>query len=221
MPVQWLDVVMVESQTGFSKTYYAGNFDPENVLPPTCWSSDGIRPDDSLPNQPSEGVTSWKQNAICSSCPQNQFGSKMLGTKKLKNCMDLKRVAIVRPEDMNNPLGPILLRVTPASQSNLRNYVQWLQGRHRHPSMVVTRMTFDTEVTFQGKIKFRALRGLSDAQYDQVLAIKEQPQIHLHRSRAGRAGRRRGTPSDRWSSARRHVCHGRVGQAGHYAYSGE
>jgi hypothetical protein len=177
-PVSHLDVVMVASQTGFSKAYYAGEFDPTKKDPPTCWSADGIRPDDSLPNQPSNGVTSWKQSATCGGCDYNSRGSKLFGTKKLKACPDLKRVAVVRPEEIDNPLGPILLRITPSSQSNLRNYVQWLQGRHRHPSMVVTRMTFDTDVLFKGKIKFHALRGLTDDEYDEVLAIQEHPQIN-------------------------------------------
>jgi hypothetical protein len=44
--------------------------------------------------------------------------------------------------------------------------------------MVVTRMTFDTGVTFKGKINFKAERGLTDEEYDQVLAIQEHPQIN-------------------------------------------
>jgi hypothetical protein len=167
-PVTHLDVIIAAAQTGISKSYYEGDFDPNSTEPPTCWSADGIRPDDTVQK---------KQNPVCGTCKQNERGSKTVGDKKLKACTDIKRVAVVRQEEIDNPLGPILLRVMPGSQSNYRTYVQWLAGRHRAPFMVVTRMTFDTEESFP-KIKFQALRGLTEKEAAEVEQVLDHPMLN-------------------------------------------
>jgi hypothetical protein len=167
-PVTHLDVIIAAAQTGISKSYYEGDFDPNSTEPPTCWSANGNYPDDTVQK---------KQNPTCGTCPQNQRGSKIVGDKKLKACTDIKRVAVVRQEEIDNPLGPILLRVMPGSQSNYRTYVQWLAGRHRAPFMVVTRMTFDTEESFP-KIKFQALRGLTEKEAAEVEQVLDHPMLN-------------------------------------------
>ena len=165
-----LDVVIIGAPPTISKSFYEGGYVEGSKEPPTCWSADGIRPDDSVVN---------KQHPVCSSCKQNHRGSKVANGKLLKACSDIKRVAIVRVAEIDNPLGPILLRVMPGSMSNYRTYLQWLAGRHRAPFMVVTRMTFDTDpgVSFP-KIKFQALRGLSNDEGELVNAQMEHPGLN-------------------------------------------
>ena len=61
-----LNVIIVNAAKGVSRIYYAGKYDPNAIVPPTCVSNDGVHPDTK-----DEG----KQSDSCATCPQNVAGN--------------------------------------------------------------------------------------------------------------------------------------------------
>lgn len=88
----------------FVKTYYDGPYNPGDTSPPTCSSSDGIRPD------------SWvttPQNELCATCRHNVFGSGTSRTgKKAKACRDSKRLWVASPDAIDGTVFGLGVPVT-------------------------------------------------------------------------------------------------------------
>jgi hypothetical protein len=138
LPVTHLDVVVVGANPRLSKTYYDKPWDPDDVGAPTCKSLSGIAPDDD---------STEKQNDLCATCPHNAWGSKTGPQgQKLKSCTDLKRIAVVSPDDLDGPI--YLLQVTPSAIKGLNAYQKGLSSRGIAPEVVKTRLTFDIEASF-------------------------------------------------------------------------
>ena len=138
LPVTHLDVVVVGANPRLSKQFYAKAWDPDDVGAPTCKSIGGIAPDDD---------SEEKQNDLCATCPHIAWGSKTGPQgQKLKACADLKRLAVVSPEDLDGPI--YLLQVTPAAIKGLNAYQKGLSSRGIAPEVVKTRITFDIKASF-------------------------------------------------------------------------
>jgi len=143
----YLEVVIADVNPAISKVYYEGKYDPkaENVGP-TCFSDNGVGP---------SSQATKPQNAVCSTCPMNAWGSavsQMTG-KQTKACNDAKKIAVIVPELGNDMV--FLLRIPPASLKNLAAYARTLSGmslgsRPAEPSDVVTRVSFES----QGVLRF-------------------------------------------------------------------
>lgn len=87
----------------FIKTYYKGAYTGESI-PPTCSSQDGIRPD-----QWADEI----QSDMCSTCPQNRFGSATSARgKKTKACRDSKRLWITEPDAIRDTVYALGIPVT-------------------------------------------------------------------------------------------------------------
>lgn len=162
LPVTHLDVVVVGANPRLSKTYYDKPWDPDDVGAPKCKSLSGIAPDDD---------SEEKQNDLCATCPHNAWGSKTGPQgQKLKACTDLKRIAVVSPDDLEGPI--YLLQVTPSAIKGLNAYQKGLSSRGIAPEVVKTRLTFDVEASFP-KLVF-GLGGFLDeeqiAKVDEIIA---------------------------------------------------
>lgn len=98
-------ILGVEPGSGkMSKTYYDGPYNPGDTSPPTCSSSDGIRPD---------SWVSSPQNDLCATCPKNVFGSATSRTgKKAKACRDSKRLWVVQPDHVDGTVFGLGVPVT-------------------------------------------------------------------------------------------------------------
>jgi hypothetical protein len=139
-----LDVVVVGANPRLSKTWYAAAWNPDaEPSEPDCFSVDGVGPDASIAQPPSD---------MCASCPNNAWGSKTGPQgQQLKACADKKRLAVVSADD---PEGPIyLLEVTPAALKGLNQYQKELTMRGIPPEVVKTRVSFDSDASFP-KLKF-------------------------------------------------------------------
>lgn len=138
IPQTHLDVVVVGSNPRLSKAYYAKEWDPDDVGAPDCKSIDGIAPD---------ADSTSPQNNLCATCPHNAWGSK-IGPKgqKLKACANLKRLAVVSPDDLEGPV--YLLQATASTFKGLAAYQKGLSSRGIAPEVVITRLTFDIEASF-------------------------------------------------------------------------
>lgn len=86
---QPLKVVIVGDR--FENTYFDGVYDPNNILPPNCFSI-GESQDKLAPHHDSPD----KQSDDCFNCPHNQFGSKGNG----KACRNMRRLAVVNADNL-------------------------------------------------------------------------------------------------------------------------
>ncbi|MCE5387959.1 MAG: hypothetical protein K0041_05190 [Acidithiobacillus sp.] len=97
-PVDHIDVVILGTNPGEYKTYYADSYDPKakEKGAPVCFSNNGIAPHPAA-KQP--------QSDKCASCRQNVFGSKITEQgKKSKACSMSKRLLVVSADDLQGPI---------------------------------------------------------------------------------------------------------------------
>lgn len=166
-----VEVVIVKAAPNIAKIYYASGFVDGSTAPPDCWSTDGVKPD---------GGASKKQSTTCAGCPMNAWGSKVTEAgKQTKACSDSKRLAVTPLNDLANELmgGPMLLRVPAASLRDLKSYGDQLQGYGFPYFGVATRISFDVNEAFP-KFVFNAMRPLTDAEADIIVAMREGPQVN-------------------------------------------
>lgn len=158
---RFLDVVIVKAAPKVSRIFYAAKYDAETAAQPDCWSPDGDKPDAKSAN---------KQSATCESCPQNIAGS---GNGQSRACRYQQRLAVVLA---NNIEGDVMQLALPATSifgkeegenRPLQAYARWLVAQSVDPSMVVTRMKFDTKAEAP-KIHFKAMRWLTDDEFTQA-----------------------------------------------------
>ena len=175
MPVQFLDVVVIETAKRISKVYYKGGFVDGDHTPPDCWSADGITPD--------EGASD-KQAGTCRGCKHNVMNSRVAeGTNgvivKGKACSDNKRLAVVSLHDIpSKPYDgmPLMLRLSPTSFTNYSQYVNSITSRGYPLFAVAVRLTFDHTVAHP-KVQFMPIRVLTAQEATQVVELRKNPMI--------------------------------------------
>jgi len=154
-----LDVVVIRANPKMGKLYYRA-WEPNNPLPPTCFSDNGVGP----------SINAMEpQSPLCVSCQWNQKNSKINPEtgKGSKACKDVQKLAVIIPGDP--AVNVYELSVPPDSQGALRAYRDFLRqqasGGQRKVDMsdMVTRLTFDLD-TAHPKIKFEP-SGWADDQY--------------------------------------------------------
>jgi len=161
-PATSIDVVLLKGNKGVSKVYYAKGYqEGTEDQKPDCYSNEGVKPEDNSKNP---------QSKQCSTCPHNQWGSKIGDNGgKGKACQDSKRLAIAAAGLINDPY---LLRVPPASIKALSEYAAALQKRNLHYSQVVTKIAFEAEAATP-KLTFKAMGYLPEAAYNEVRSVVE------------------------------------------------
>lgn len=165
-----MNVVIVNASPKVHRTFYAGAFDPNAKVSPTCWSADGERPDQGLSNP---------QSDACSKCPQNIAGS---GQGNTKACKFGRMLAVVLENDLEGDVFQLSL----PSQSifggaedgkmPLNAYTQFLAGFNVNVTAVVTEMRFDTS-SATPKLFFKAIRPLNAEEYDMLTQRSETPEV--------------------------------------------
>jgi len=157
LPMMCLEIVVVDANPALSHTFFEGEYVEGEHLEPTCRSANGVTPD-------ADVVT--KQNPVCGTCPQYQWGSKIskLTGKPVRACGDSKQLAVLPVNDLNfKMLG---LSVKAGSLKNWGTYIQALSGRGYGVSTLVTNVTFDQ--TANGVLQFSFNRFLSEVEYIRV-----------------------------------------------------
>lgn len=164
------NAIIVDALPKVSRTFYAGKYDP-NAKPtlPDCWSNLGDKPEPSAPN---------KQGANCTDCKQNIKGS---GENGGRACRFQRRIAILIEGD---PTGEVYQFNVPAKSlfgkgsgnvHPFESYVKYLAANGESPDTVVTNISYDLNADSM-ELLFTPLRGLSDAEYDLVLAAQADPE---------------------------------------------
>lgn len=167
---RYLDVVICAAAPKVSRTYYAGKWDPTaKAVPPTCWSSDGDKPDEAVKTP---------QASACMSCPQNVAGS---GQGNSKACRFERRLAVVLANDIDGDVLQLALPSTSifgdAENGNhpLHAYVKALAAQNISPDMVITRIKFDTSAEHP-KLFFKPQGWLTEEQFNVVQEKGKSPE---------------------------------------------
>lgn len=156
---RYLDIVIVAAAAKISRTYYAEVFNADNPAAPTCWSQDGTVPDASC---------TAKQSPQCATCPQNEKGS---GNGETRACAFNQRIAVVLANDIEGDVMQFQLASNSifGKEENgnfpLQAYARWLAAQNVEASDVITRMKFDTNVSFP-KLFFKAMRWLTPEEHE-------------------------------------------------------
>lgn len=166
-PRNSIEVVVVKSPKVLSKVFYERGYEDGSAAAPDCFSTTGVAPD--------PGAVK-KQATSCAACPHNAFGTGKEGRGKA--CSDSKRLAVTPLQDIPNEMfgGPMLLRVPAASLKAVADYGQKMAALGYPYYAVATRIAFDPEEAFP-KFTFGAIRPLTDAEADQVLAMQSDPRV--------------------------------------------
>jgi hypothetical protein len=138
----YMDVVIVNGSKTVQKTWYAGEYNPDETSIPDCWSSDGERPDADATNP---------QGNRCKECEKAIKGSGGAGRAACRYSM---RLAVVL---RNNPAGDIYQLILPQKsmfgQGNVESmpflqYAKYVGQSGYNLNMLTTRLTFDTDSDF-------------------------------------------------------------------------
>lgn len=82
-----LRVAVVNFLPKMSRSFYEGAYDPATPAAPTCWSADGITPDNEVP-------VNQRQCTTCSGCAKAQKGSKMVDNRPMTACSIHRRIVV-------------------------------------------------------------------------------------------------------------------------------
>lgn len=173
-PMPSLEVVMLRSNNLPSKTYYKGSYSEGDNSKPDCWSSDGVRPDSTVP---------VKVNDMCANCPMNVWGSKQTDQgKPTKACQDVRRVAVAFLYQLEEvaagtralaDVDVMLLRVPPASLNPLKDYAERVLKPKGIPYYVLaTKIGFDADAAYP-KFTFKGLRFLNEDEFKASAELRE------------------------------------------------
>ena len=159
--------VIVVNAAPISRTFYAGQYDPENPSAPTCWSPDTDAPDSAVP-------ADQRQAKRCMDCKQNVKGS---GQGESRACRYQQRIAVLLEGDMEN-VYQLQLPATSVfgkpvdGKMGMQAYAQYLRA-HKTPSIaVVTQMYFD-ENSDTPKLFFKPVRPLEEAELEQAIKARD------------------------------------------------
>lgn len=155
---RFLDVVIVNAAPKVNRTFYAGMYDENNPAPPVCWSADGDKPD---------ATVKTPQSPNCANCAQNVKGS---GQGDSRACRFSQRLAVVLANDIQGDVLQLSLPATSifgkaeGENTPLQEFARRLAAQGVDPTMVITRMKFDTKATMP-KLFFKPMRWLSEEEY--------------------------------------------------------
>lgn len=175
-----IDVVIADIGPNDSRMYFAGQFDPANAgngEPPTCFSDNGVGP---------SSQARVPQSALCSSCPQAVWGSKITQQgNQVPACQSGKKLAVIVVGD---PSGLAYeFRIPPGSYSHKPAqdpqqggwvwYCNALKGYNLQPCDVITRISFLPGT--MGVLQFKPIGMVAGTPQEQQLnALWDRPDVH-------------------------------------------
>lgn len=163
----YLDTIILDAAPAVSRVFYASAYKQGENVAPTCYSADGIVPNDDVKQ---------KQSDKCATCPQNVKGSKIVDGQKHKACAYFRRLVPMLAGDvierrtykLDVKAMGLFGEGTPTSK-NLNDYIKSLETRGVDIGTVVTRITFDLNSSTP-KLLFRAFRYVTP---DELNAVKD------------------------------------------------
>lgn len=153
-----MNIIVVRSSQHVNRSYYPGTYVEGASVPPSCWSTDGEKPDEGVENP---------QSSACRDCPMNIKGS---GQGDSKACRYSRRLAVVLDGDLEGDVMNLTLASTSmfgkgdGDKMPLEQYVRYLTGHGVPLTAVVTEMRFDTSASTP-KLTFKPVRPLTEDEY--------------------------------------------------------
>lgn len=169
-PRNSIEAVILKASGHVSKIWYENGYVEGSNAAPDCFSTNGVTPD---------GASKKRQSNSCASCPMNQWGARITPQgKQGKACSDSKRLAVVPLDDFQNAAfgGPLLLRVPAASLRDLAGFDDKMKALGYPYYSIGVRISFDTAEAYP-KFVFGAIRPLTDAEADTVIAMRNGRQV--------------------------------------------
>jgi len=163
-----MDVVVVNGTRTVQKTFYAGEYDPDQTSIPDCWSSDGERPDADVASP---------QHSRCKDCQQAIKGSAGAGRAACRYSM---RLAVVMKNNVGGDIYQLILpQKSLFGQGDVEHmpflqYAKYVAGSGYNLNMLATRLTFDTDSDFP-KLFFSNAEFLDKETYDICIEQGESP----------------------------------------------
>lgn len=166
-----IHVVILKAQRDLTRTFYDGGYVEGENRRPDCWSSDGVKPDDLVPNP---------VNNLCQTCPNAAWGSGATPAAPRAQACQQRRRTIVVPYwgdggDLTNETGggPMLLSVPPGSLTNQLEYGKWLTENGMLYYACVTQLNFDQDPSIAfPKLEFSFVQPLTDEEGGVVLPLR-------------------------------------------------
>lgn len=170
-----INVVIVDQLPKVSRTFYAGDYDPDaKPTLPDCWSNLGDKPEAGAANP---------QAASCISCDQNVMGSGKNG--KGRACRYSRRIAVLAEGDpsgevyqMNIPAKSLFGKGT-GNTHPYESYQNYLRSNSEGLDTVITQVAFDTEADSM-VLNFKAIRHLTQGEVDMVDAAQADPETQRY-----------------------------------------
>ena len=154
-----MNFVVIASGKGVTRTFYADKYEEGKDIKPSCWSAEGVVPNEEVPNP---------QAKSCATCPQNIEGS---GDGKARACRYSKRLAVA----LENDIGGNIYRLSVPAKSYfgraegekmpLQAFGKFLSGHGIPITGIVTEARFDTAEAVP-VLKFRAVRPLTKEEWE-------------------------------------------------------
>jgi hypothetical protein len=185
VPLSVMRVVVLDYAKRRGRTFYEGEYDPNNVGAPICWSDDGITPDAAVPDDIKENKTSFK----CESCPQAVKGSKITAQgKAVTACSQHRMLAVVPANNLN--FQPLRMKIAITSDFDKQSpdeeakswfafsgYTDFLKSRGvNHTAQLVTKIKFDANAAYP-KLFFAADRWLEANEVQKVAPLTKDPEV--------------------------------------------
>ena len=151
-----------------SRAYFSGEFDPDKLAAPTCWSSTTQTPDADVPED-------QVQSRRCMDCPQNVRGSSGNG----RACRFSQRVAVAMLDDLEVvyqiqlPATSIFGKTVHGNMP-LKEYAKFLSEHNTTAVSVVTKIYFDESAPIP-KVFFKPVRPLEEAELNLVTGMIDHP----------------------------------------------
>ena len=153
-----LNVIIVNAARGVSRIYYAGKYDPQAIVPPTCVSNDGVHADTK-----DEG----RQSDTCATCAQNIAGS---GNGNSRACRYTRKIAVILEGDSTGDVYQLQLPSTSIfgkGEGNIHpfeSYIKYVAGNGRNINQIVTQISLDTD-SDTPKLLFSPARHINEEEW--------------------------------------------------------
>ena len=173
---QWFDFVILRKGERRSHTFYKDGYKKGDHSPPTCFSTDGIAPDDDAKE---------KQADLCDLCPRHEW-KKVANGRDGRECSDNLRLAVLPMEPqmvalLGEPIREACLFRIPAASLTALGELGDMMRKRFGPDIPycnhIVRATFKKGVEWP-QFEYRVIRFLDDDECAYINELRETPQAY-------------------------------------------
>jgi hypothetical protein len=154
-----MNVIIINARKNVSRVFYAGKYNPDEIVPPSCFSNDGDVPDPSAED---------KQSVSCATCPQNISGS---GEGTSRACRYQRRIAILLEGDMSGDVYQLNIpsrSIFGKGEGNIHpfeSYTKYIAGNGKNINQIITQVSMDLD-SDTAKLFFSPVRHINREEWE-------------------------------------------------------